>query len=100
MMGYPLFFLLEGVYSNKQINLDIHKSFELGNKGGVAIRLEYHKTSICFVCSHLAAHQNETLRRNQDYNEICKRLIFNQLEKPPKINDHDMVFWMGDLNYR
>ena len=83
----------------KQTNKS-HKSFELGNKGGVAIRLEYHKTSICFVCSHLAAHQNETLRRNQDYNEICKRLIFNQLEKPPKINDHDMVFWMGDLNYR
>ena len=71
-----------------------------GNKGGVAVRLEYHRTSICFVCSHLAAHSDKTERRNQDYQDICKRLEFNQLERPTKINDHDMVYWMGDLNYR
>ena len=76
--------------------------FNLGNKGGVAIRLDYHRTSICFVCSHLAAHVEETKRRNQDYKEICSRLKFTNLdpENPMKINDHDMVYWMGDLNYR
>jgi hypothetical protein len=68
----------------------------LGNKGGVAIRLEYEKTSLCFVSSHLAAHTDGTEKRNKDYQEICKNLIFDGLA----ITDHDMVFWMGDLNYR
>ena len=71
-----------------------------GNKGGVAIRLEINRTSICFVCSHLAAHLEEQNRRNQDYQDICKRLSFNQFNPPMKITDHDMIFWMGDLNYR
>ena len=68
----------------------------LGNKGGVAIRLEYERTSLCFVSSHLAAHTDGTEKRNKDYQEICKNLIFDGLA----ITDHDMVFWMGDLNYR
>jgi hypothetical protein len=47
-----------------------------GNKGGVAIRFLLHSTSLCFVCSHFAAHQTKVVERNQDFADICKRIVF------------------------
>ncbi|XP_064473266.1 inositol polyphosphate 5-phosphatase OCRL-like isoform X2 [Ornithodoros turicata] len=73
---------------------------KMGNKGGVAIRMDLHATTICFVCCHLAAHVDEYERRNQDYQDICSRLQFTQLRTPRAIRDHDQVFWLGDMNYR
>ncbi|KAJ1445468.1 Endonuclease/exonuclease/phosphatase [Pelagophyceae sp. CCMP2097] len=86
----------------------------LGNKGGVSIRLQCYDTTLCFVCAHLAAHRENTEGRNSDFASICAKTEFrdvlvscddyaadeSQQLKTVGILDHDIVFWLGDLNYR
>lgn len=68
----------------------------MGNKGGVGVSLTLNEDSLCFVNSHLAAHVSEVQRRNEDFNEINRRLLFSTQD----ISNHDHIFWIGDLNYR
>lgn len=63
-----------------------------GNKGGVITVIHVAHTSIGFVSSHLAAHQNMTAARNQHARDILK--------SSPSLQHCDHVFWAGDLNYR
>ncbi|XP_076049020.1 type II inositol 1,4,5-trisphosphate 5-phosphatase-like isoform X2 [Oratosquilla oratoria] len=77
---------------------------KMGNKGAVAVRMDLHNTSICFVNAHLAAHVEEYDRRNEDYDSIIARTSFTShknINSPPKsIKDHDHIYFFGDLNYR
>ncbi|EGC34737.1 inositol 5-phosphatase 4 [Dictyostelium purpureum] len=72
----------------------------MGNKGGVAIRFSFYNTTICIINSHLNAHMENVLRRNQDMKDIAKNIKFVAEEGPINIFDHDQLFWIGDLNYR
>ncbi|XP_053150035.1 synaptojanin-2 isoform X2 [Hemicordylus capensis] len=68
-----------------------------GNKGAVAIRFQFHSTSLCFICSHLTAGQSQVKERNEDYKEITQKLSFPMGKS---LFSHDYVFWCGDFNYR
>lgn len=68
-----------------------------GNKGAVAIRLDYNNTSICFITAHLAAGFSNYEERNRDYHTIAQGLRF-QRNRP--IVGHDATIWFGDFNYR
>jgi endonuclease/exonuclease/phosphatase family metal-dependent hydrolase len=68
-----------------------------GNKGAVAIRMEYADTSICLVTAHLAAGFANYEERNQDYRTIANGLRF---QRNRSIDDHKAVIWFGDFNYR
>ncbi|CAN6208199.1 unnamed protein product, partial [Urochloa humidicola] len=81
----------------------------LGNKGCIAISMTLHRSSLCFVCSHLASGEKEgdELRRNADVAEILRCAHFPRTCRAPgshrvpeKIMDHDRMIWLGDLNYR
>ena len=58
-----------------------------GNKGGVAVRLKVHETSLCFVNCHFAAHMDEVEKRNSDYRHCLFRLAPGNKE----ISQHEYV---------
>jgi synaptojanin len=49
-----------------------------GNKGAIAIRLEYHDTNFCFLTAHLAAGQGNVEERVSDYHTIESGLHFTK----------------------
>lgn len=68
-----------------------------GNKGAVAIRMDYANTRLCFVTAHLAAGFANYEERNRDYQTISHGLRF---QRNRSIEDHDTIIWLGDFNYR
>jgi hypothetical protein len=101
--------------------------WEMGNKGAVGIRFSYHQgaysTELTFVAAHLAAMEWELQRRNEDWKNIVRGLVFSSTiskrktesttlseeERPLlSISPHDAsiykptshLFVAGDLNYR
>lgn len=91
----------------------------MGNKGGVSVRLQFYDSTICIVNSHLAAHRENVAGRNADFHNIYSKLEYDIGYEAAKqsiqngslsqwasgsqtigVADHDIAFWMGDLNYR
>ena len=91
----------------------------MGNKGGVSVRLQFYDSTICFICSHLAAHRENVKGRNADFLNVFQKTSFEVGENVVRETirngsmsqwalgsstvgaaDHDIVFWLGDLNYR
>lgn len=73
----------------------------LGNKGGVVALLRIDDLSLCFINSHLAAHQDKCTRRNSDVSEIISgSRIGEKAGNFDLLHQFHHVFWMGDLNYR
>lgn len=71
----------------------------LGLKGCVTIRLNIYGISICFVNTHLSAHDHMLENRVQEYNQIVDQHTFKQ-EVTTHILYHDYIVWCGDLNFR
>ncbi|KAL0272218.1 UNVERIFIED_CONTAM: hypothetical protein PYX00_005278 [Menopon gallinae] len=71
-----------------------------GNKGCVAIRMNVYGVSVCFVNTHLTAHDQNLFARVQDYNNIIKQTNFSNQKETTLILYHDYVFWVGDHNFR
>lgn len=110
--------------------------WEMGNKGAVGIRLAIAANDgddpalVTFVAAHLAAMEDAFARRNEDWRNIVRGLVFVPLKRPGNANaetradgvetepllgnndtkpgdtatgmfrDHCPVFIAGDLNYR
>ncbi|XP_035786596.1 inositol polyphosphate 5-phosphatase OCRL-like [Anopheles albimanus] len=71
-----------------------------GNKGGVGVSFQLNEARFCFVNTHLAAHTQEVERRNDDHDEIIRRMWFSNGFRMRSIDEHHHIFWIGDLNYR
>jgi phosphatidylinositol-bisphosphatase len=98
----------------------------MGNKGGALIRFSVYDSCVVIVCSHLAAHRENVAGRNSDFKIIYEKALFSSirkeediasaidggtivmpsqgaaryLDKDLTVNHHDLIFWIGDLNYR
>ncbi|TBU57913.1 DNase I-like protein [Dichomitus squalens] len=102
----------------------------MGNKGATAIRVSFtpspsppassgsesRPTALAFVNAHLAAFDEMYEKRNVDFHDLCKRLVFDYANSgddiastgswytpaavPLGIFDADALFWLVNLNYR
>lgn len=70
-----------------------------GNKGGVSIRLSFYGHTLCFLNCHLAAHMKYATERVDEFERIMDSQTF-ECKEAPRIIDHRLVFWFGDLNFR
>jgi hypothetical protein len=100
---------------------------EMGNKGAIGVRFTYQdgsrSTELAFVAAHLAPMEDQVQRRNEDFKNIARGLVFTSSTAENKQNDTSLsdegqpllsisskdasiykptshLFFAGDLNYR
>jgi hypothetical protein len=78
----------------------VASSQQLGNKGGIGVKFQVGSTKLCFVNAHLAAHQREVERRNDEFQRISMDLSSKIGDGNGLLSSFDHVFWAGDMNYR
>ncbi|GMH93485.1 hypothetical protein TL16_g12642 [Triparma laevis f. inornata] len=78
-------------------NVGVISKQQLGNKGGIGISFCLGKTSFLFINAHLAAHQNASEKRNEEFERISREVVQGL---KPNGGDFDCAFWAGDMNYR
>lgn len=111
MFGLFLFVYARQSLLENQTIRDVYKSSVatglmdlVGNKGSVALSIRLHETRLCFVCSHFASDTDKLEKRNSDYRASKQRLKFHDEQQQETngfdLDEHDFVFWFGDLNYR
>ncbi|GJY36669.1 DNAse I-like superfamily protein [Tanacetum coccineum] len=73
----------------------------IGNKGSISVSMSIYQTLFCFICIHLTSGEKETsaFKRNADVHDILERIRFNSVSKSKRIESHDRIIWLGDLNY-
>uniref|UniRef100_A0A9J8AN99 Inositol polyphosphate-5-phosphatase Ka n=1 Tax=Cyprinus carpio carpio TaxID=630221 RepID=A0A9J8AN99_CYPCA len=69
-----------------------------GNKGGVSIRLSFYGHMLCFLNCHQTAHMDYASQRVNKFESILDAQTFDT-KNTPRILDHKVVFWFGDLNF-
>lgn len=101
--------------------------WEMGNKGGVGVRIGIDDKELTFVALHLAPMEGAVRRRNEDWKNIVQDLVFENVPRNsarPRITTNDenepllshskptvqdghgiykasnFIFLAGDLNYR
>ena len=84
MVNFYLLSSLVSILSFRDVAVSTVKtgmSGRTGNKGAVAVRFLFHAISVCFVCSHFAAHEAKVSERNQDFADICKKTRFPRVSQ-------------------
>ncbi|TLD38967.1 DNase I-like protein [Venturia nashicola] len=101
--------------------------WEMGNKGGVGVRIGIDDKELTFVAMHLAPMEGSVKRRNEDWKNIVQDLVFENVSQDsvspkaitsgenepllanskPTVQDghgiykaQNIIFLAGDLNYR
>jgi len=71
----------------------------LGVKGAVSLRFDLYNEAFCFVNTHFVSGGEYTELRNQTYQSIMTKTLFNNCDKPSIIDNRYIIFF-GDMNYR
>lgn len=72
---------------------------EMGNKGAMGVRLVYEQTQLTFVAAHLAPFEDGMLRRNEDWQNIVKGMVFTKDEQSTRNNQDEEVPLLQDFHY-